>query len=423
MGFFDRITGRQAPVVVKASTHKPIVSSVTPGMAKTTPVDFNGLTREGYAMNVIAYRSVNMIANAVASIPLQVKRGDTILESHELLTLLQRPNPKAGGAAFVRDYVAMHQISGNAYMLGVGTASKVRELYVMRTDTIKVIEGADGLPTGYRQEVAGRKRDYEAADVLHWKTANPANDWYGMSPLQSAFHALDIHNEGSRWNLALIQNGAKPSGALVQKDSDATLSDRNFRKLQERLQDEYSGPSAAGRAMLLEGQYDWLEMGATPSDMDWRNSKTDAARDIALAYGVPPQMIGLPDSQTYSNYSEARQSFWEDTVIPLAEELIAELNYWLAPQFGAGIEIALDLDDVPALAPKRQKLFDNMRQADFMTINEKREKIGLEKIDGGDDILVNASMVPLGMEVDDTETDDPDAAAAAAFGEPDDDEG
>lgn len=78
---------------------------------------------------------------------------------------------------------------------------------------------------------------------------------------------------------------------------------------------------------------------------------------------------------------------WEDTVIPLAKELVAGLNGWLVPAFddmGDGLELRLNLDDIPALEMKRQTKFDRIQSADFMKINEKREAIGLEPIEGGD---------------------------------------
>ena len=90
--------------------------------------------------------------------------------------------------------------------------------------------------------------------------------------------------------------------------------------------------------------------------MDWADGKNMSAREIAMAFGVPPQMLGIPDAQTYSNYAEARLSLWEDTVLPLAKELITELNGWLAPCYGADIKLEMDLDDIPALEIKRQQL-------------------------------------------------------------------
>ncbi|MCV6603677.1 MAG: phage portal protein, partial [Porticoccaceae bacterium] len=172
------------------------------------------------------------------------------------------------------------------------------------------------------------------------------------APLEAAATSVDAHNDGSRWNLALIQNGGTPSGVLYQEDADHPLTEAQFEALKTQVETQYTGAMNAGRPLLLEGGLKWQDMGMSPKDMDWSSSKNMSAREIALAFGVPPQMVGVPDSMTYSNYSEARQSLWEDTIIPLASDIAAELTAWLAPKFGAADEtkLALDLDNIPALA-------------------------------------------------------------------------
>ena len=187
---------------------------------------------------------------------------------------------------------------------------------------------------------------------------------------------MDAHNEGSRWNLALIQNGGTPSGVLYQEDGDTPLTDSQFENLKTQVDQQYTGAVNAGRPLLLEGGLKWQSMGLSPKDMDWGDGKNMSAREIALAFGVPPQMLGIPDSQTYSNFTEARQSVWEDTIIPLARDLVCELNGWLVPVFGDGLVLQLDMDDLPALEAKRHKKFERLVGADFLTEDEKRAALG-----------------------------------------------
>ena len=60
--------------------------------------------------------------------------------------------------------------------------------------------------------------------------------------------------------------------------------------------------------VLLEGGLDWREMSINPKDMDFIESKNSAAREIALAFGVPPQLLGINGDSTYSNMQEANTS-------------------------------------------------------------------------------------------------------------------
>ncbi|WCL55083.1 phage portal protein [Gimibacter soli] len=356
---------------------KPLLARTLPGDAVATPRRYDRLASEAYQQNVVAYRAINLVARGMASIPLEVMVGDVPMDRHPLLDLLRRPNPKLKGAGLLYQMVGFYLIAGNSYALKIGPDGRPPgELWLMRPDTMSVIEGADGVASGYRQTVLGRRQSFEASAMLHWKSFNPLSDWYGMAPLEAAAMAIDAHNEGSRWNLALIQNGGTPSGVLYQEDGGVPLTEAQFAHLKTQVEERHMGPVNAGRPLLLEGGLKWQHMGLSPKDMDWQAAKNMSAREIALAFGVPPQMLGIPDAQTYSNYAEARQSVWEDTIIPLASELVGELNAWLAPEYGPNVRLIMDLDEIPALEPKRQAKFDRLTRADFLTRNEKRAALG-----------------------------------------------
>lgn len=388
MAIFDRFFGLKAlkgedvktSIKAGSSRSKPIFSRVGPGQAIATPRRYDKLAREGYQQNVIANRAINLVAKAVASIPFVTFKGDAALSDHALSTLLMRPNPKLKGENFLYNLVGYYLIAGNAYAFAAGPENGApKELWLLRPDTVNVIEGADGLPAGFEQQVAGRKQRFAAESVLHWKSFNPLSDWYGLAPLEAAATAVDAHNEGSRWNLALIQNGGTPSGVLYQEDGDQLLTESQYKALKDQVENQYTGATNAGRPLLLEGGLKWQNMGMSPKDMDWTSAKNMNAREIALAFGVPPQMLGIPDAQTYSNYQEARQSLWEDTVIPLAKDIAAELSNWLAPKYQENIQLRLDLDDVPALEAKRALKFDRLTNASFLSENEKRAALGFPK--------------------------------------------
>jgi len=383
MALLNKLFGaRKAPASAGAqaeakAANKPIFNRVGPGQALATPRRYDKLAREGYQQNVIAYRSINLVAKALASIPFTVYRNDTRLDEHPLATLLTKPNPRLKGENFLYNLVGYHLIAGNAYCFAAGPQHGApKELWLLRPDTVNVVEGTDGLPAGFEQQVAGKKQRFNAADILHWKTFNPLSDWYGLAPLEAAAMAVDGHNEGSRWNLALIQNGGTPSGVLYQEDADQPLTEAQFRALKDQVENQYTGAPNAGRPLLLEGGLKWQDMGLSPKDMDWTSAKNMNAREIALAFGVPPQMLGIPDAQTYSNYSEARQSLWEDTIIPMARDIAAELSNWLGPKYGEGVKLVPDLDEVPALEAKRALRFERIGNAGFLSDAEKRKALG-----------------------------------------------
>ena len=138
--------------------------------------------------------------------------------------------------------------------------------------------------------------------------------------------------------------------------------------------------------MVLEGGLDWKPMGFSPSDMEFQKTKEAAAREIALAFGVPPMLLGIPGDATYANYQEANRAFFRLTVLPLATRVAVALSHWLSGFAGAAVELKPDLDQVPALAAERDAQWARVAAAAFLTDAEKRALLGLPAVaEGGRD--------------------------------------
>jgi HK97 family phage portal protein len=308
MSIFNRMFGR-APEQKQSQTGAVLV--MTPGQPVWTPRSYAKFADEAYSKNVVAYQSINRIADAVASVKWTAWRGETEFATHPLLDLLRNPNPQQSGPEYIRAKIGYFLIAGNGYEERVKAGQNVRELYQLRPDRMKIVPSNTGTPQAYVYTVNQRSVRFDVdpatmdSDVRHLRAFNPLNDWYGLSPVEAGAYGIDQHNEAMTWMQSLLQNSARPSGALVTKDGQE-LSDENFNRLKTQIEEQYSGAQNAGRPMLLEGGLDWKSMGLSPSDMAILETKYSAARDVSLAFGVPPQLIGIPGDNTYSNYQEAR---------------------------------------------------------------------------------------------------------------------
>lgn len=419
MGFLDRMKS-SGPEEVKTSEAGSLVAMHNLGKPVWTPRDYESFAREGYIKQVIAYRCIRTIATSASCVPWMLFDGDReITDNHPLLNLWSRPNPQMAASEFVETIVGYYLVAGNSYIEAIGyERSEVIELWPLRPDRMRVIAGAFGLPKGYEYKLGNSRKTWDAdpatgrGPVLHLKTFHPVNDWYGLSPIEAAAIAIDMRNEAGNWNKALLQNSACPSGALVYepKDGPASLTDPEFERLKAQIDKQYKGTKNAGRPMLLDGGMRWEQMGLSPKDMNWLESSNSSARDIAQALGVPPLMLGIPGDNRHSNYAEARLALWDETIIPLLENIAGEFNAWLTPLYGENLLLKFDLDAVPALAPRREKQWDMAKEgATFLTINERRALVGYEELDDGDVIMGSATTVPiLGEGVIPTDLDDED---------------
>ena len=153
------------------------------------------------------------------------------------------------------------------------------------------------------------------------------------------------------------------------------MSDEQFDRLKAELDESFSGARNAGRPLLLEGGLDWKALSMTPKDMDFVEAKAIAAREIALAFGIPPMLLGIPGDNTYSNYQEAQRAFWRQTVIPLVARTQRSVAAWLQPAFGS-FRLDYNVDRIDALAGERAAEWDRIGKASFLADDEKREAVG-----------------------------------------------
>jgi HK97 family phage portal protein len=258
---------------------------------------------------------------------------------------------------------------------------------------MKVVPGPDGWPEAFEYSANGQSIRFAedpvpgVRPILHVRLFHPVNDHYGMSPIEAAGVAIDIHNTASSWNKALLDNAARPSGALVYAAKSGNLTGEQYARLKAELEEGFQGARNAGRPLLLEGGLDWKPLSLSPKEMDFVQAKHAAAREIALALGVPPMLLGIPGDNTYSNYQEAQRSLWRQTVLPLVNRTAKAFSAWLSPAFGERLELRPDLDQVEALSIEREALWARLNQVTFLTINEKRAAVGygpLERDGPGD---------------------------------------
>jgi HK97 family phage portal protein len=375
----------------KASRTGTLIALQSAGRARWTPRDYAALAREGYMRNAIVHRAAKLVAENVGACVFLVQEGGDggeMRDRHPLIDLVARPNPREDGARFLESIATHLLLAGNAYVEAVTLDGTPRELHALRPDRMKLIPGHDGWPESYEYTVSGRTVRFDQAaslpPVLHLTLMHPLDDHYGLAPLEAASVAVDTHNAAAKWNKALLDNAARPSGALVYAGPDgAVLADNQFERLKHELETTYQGAANAGRPLLLEGGLDWKPMSLSPKDMDFMEAKHTAAREIALCFGVPPQLLGIPGDNTYSNYQEANRVFFRATVLPFANRIAGALAHWLSPAFGA-TRMVVDADQMDALSADRTALWSRVSDAPFLTLNEKRAMVGYAPLEGGD---------------------------------------
>ena len=344
------------------------------------PRSYEGQVREAYLGNPVAQRAVRIVAEGAAGVPVYAA-GDDHARGE---ALLRQPG-------LVETVAAQLLLHGNAFVQILGDAEGLpAELFALRPERVTIEQDARGWPAAYLYRAGEAAMRLPALDgagrpgLIHLRAFNPLDDHFGVGSLGAAAGAVAVHNAAAKWNKALLDNAARPSGALVYDpgEAGAALSADQFDRLKREMEAGFSGMANAGRPMLLEGGLKWQAMSLTPADMDFVGLKAGAAREIALAFGVPPMLIGLPGDNSYANYSEANRALWRLTIVPLLDKIVGGIAAGLRAWW-PGLELKLDLDAVPALAPDRERLWGQVQAADFLSVDEKRAMLGFGPTNAG----------------------------------------
>lgn len=305
------------------------------GQYRESNNSFANIAYEAYCNNVIANRCVNLIASNMSSLQFKLYENNKELGVHDsLFKAIYYPNATNCFEENINHLICYYLIAGESYLLALrNITGEIIGLKNIRPDIVSIKKNQKSVKTHYL--IAG---DHDinlkinpitgASDLFVFKNFHPLDEDSGISQIEACMNSIIQHNLAGKWNLNLLKNGARPSGALVLKDS--CLSDKEFERLKEQIMDCLAGADNTGKPLLLENGIDWKEICLSPKDMDFLESKNMAAREIALAMGVPPQLLAIPGDNKFSNYKEARESFWEETIMPLASKLAGKLSCWLS---------------------------------------------------------------------------------------------
>jgi HK97 family phage portal protein len=344
------------------------------------PRSYEAQVRASYLANPVAARAIRLICEGAGGALLMANPA-----GHPALALLASTGFGASGPGLVETLAAQLLLHGNAYVeAATGPDGLPAALFALRPERVTVEADAQGWPVGYLYRAGATATRYPAesvgdrAGLLHIRAYHPLDDHYGVGCLGAAAAAVDVHNAAAKWNRALLDNAARPSGAILYQPGDGTpLSAEQYDRLKAEMESGFSGAANAGRPMLLEGGLSWQAMSLTPAEMDFARARDTAAREIALAFGVPPLLLGLPGDATYANYKEANVALWRLTLLPLTARILSALSAHLA-HWWPGLELRVDRDAVPALSEDRERLWAQVSGAAFLSDAEKRAILGLE---------------------------------------------
>lgn len=366
--------------------------------------NFRNFAREGYQDNDTVYKCISYIArngSAIQPILYQDETMEKTIDAHPVLDILKKPNNEQSGVAYREALLSYKLLSGNAfqYVLRANPNQAPSELWTLRPDQTKIVLQSPRGIIGYKFDPLGDKL-IPPTEIGHTKYWHPiSEDMFGMSPLEAAAIFADQSIAAKKWNLALLQNMARPAGAWT---IPTVLSPNDRANLEAKLNSKFTGSRNAGKSPVLDAGLSWTSIGLQPAQMDWLNGIQYNAAAIANVYNISPQLIGDTSSTTYENMQQAKVASYTEAIFPELDDLYALWNTWLLPMYKdlKNAYLYYDKESVEVIQEMIQAQKDakadranKMWMSGECTLNEAREMSGLPPTPGGDVFRFGAILV------------------------------
>lgn len=357
----------------------------------------------GYDVNPYVYRSVDIKAQAIASIDPIVynTKGEVIEDRNDpLVKLLRNPNPRQSWRELIYQVESYLGINGNAFIYPITTIKGVDQLWCIPPDKVTYTRSTSVFDPVLKWTIntGNGSIDVLPNDLIHFHTFASKDPVLGTSPLKPAGLSIAQQNSAREWNKSMMLNGAKPSLKLTVPDE---LTEDEFNRLKDHLEYGYSGSGNAGKVMVLDGGKDANPVGFNASDMEFNLGLGVNAREIEMVCGVASELLNDNVNKTYASTSEAKKIFAEQTILPLATDLYDKLTHFFTTNekckstYKSISYIGFDVSQIDALKGDQSALISSLATASYLTVNEKREMLSYPPIEGGDVVLTPMGVIPL----------------------------
>lgn len=340
---------------------------------------------------------VTFLARNIAQLGLHVyeRTSDTDrtrVTDHPLARLIARPNPWTTRYRLVNSLINDLATYDNAIWLKQRQADGQPAVVRVRPQWVDPIGGTWFAAEAYRIRGSRGERTVPADQVVHFRGHNPADDRWGVSPIETLRTMLSEEFHAAHYREQMWRNGARASGYLTRPGTAPEWSDAARTRFRASWRAQYSGSGAqAGGTPILEDGMAFVPASFTPEDAQYIEARKLTREEVAAAYFIPPPMVGILEHATFSNISEQHKMLYQDTLGPWLQMIVEELALQLLPDLDPSGEVYAEFNLAEKLRGSFEEQATQMQTAigaPWLTRNEGRARMNLPALDGGDDLVV-----------------------------------
>ena len=337
-------------------------------------------------------RAIEKRGEKVGQTQFQLFRGDTELTDNHFLNLLDKPNQTLTGDQFFKLASKYKDATGECWIEKVGVfVNKPTSLELLNPARITKNYNAErtAIVSVTYTELGGQTRTIPFEDLIYWYNPLPKEPLEGESILMAGIRAIEADITLQEYQHRIAVNGGKLDGVFRFKDPNLNRS--QLKELKETFKESLADAKETDNILFVGGGAEYQNTGLSPAELGYLETRKMLADDMARLTGVPNAVMGVTSGETFANSDASIRIFLRETIKPIVEDLVNVLNWHLIPN-------ELDLrfiDPTPEDVENKLNVLKTAEQTNTLTINERREILGYEAIEGGDDIMVPFAKTPL----------------------------
>jgi len=340
-----------------------------------------------------------------------VKKGMEVEEIpiHPFLDLMDAVNPHKNKWDLFFGTVSYLQLAGNSYwwMVPSGLPSASipgrtipAEIWLLPTQYITALKDPKKFIKGYKMKIGAAEEIFPPEEIVHFQNVNPNDMWTGMSPLEAAAVSVDIDNQKKAYTFNFFKNWAVPPVAFKlpfdkTTGKGTTWDSLKWKKFKRQWKRMHGGPENAGGMALLEGGLEIENIGFSPKEFFYLLKDKPSIEELAAIFGVPIYKL-MGEGTDRRNADQDDYAWLKDTITPILKNIEQKINEQIMPVYDPNIFYVFP-DIVPT--DKKFRLEENEKLIHIAkTVNEVREEMGKDPVEGGDKLYIPTNLVEIGME-------------------------
>jgi len=315
--------------------------------------------------------------------------------THPLSNLLAQPNPQMSRQDLIERMVYHLDLGGNSiWHLELSNKGIPINIMPLPPDQIKPLPSGRGFELdSYQYTIGSHKQKIKPQEICHVQLVDPGNPFWGLAPLRAAMKTVDTDVAAVRWNNISLQNRAVTDGLFAFKHP---LTDEQWEDAVKSVREQHMGAENAHTPWVLGADASYTAMSLSPVEMDFLKTRQFNVASICTIFGVPVVLVSQ-ERTTYNNMATGRRIFWQDTIIPLLDDVSDALDlrftpYWnpegLSDPQKKVLRISYDVSGVPAMQEIWRERVESGRKlwdmgVPFGDVNQRLE-LGFGVVTGGE---------------------------------------